>query len=66
MSTLTRVAWRTMVVVTVFNAVAAVTGAIAIFLTNGLGMPRSILAGSPFTSFVVPGIMLLAGALPGR
>jgi hypothetical protein len=42
-----------------FNAVSAIGGAIAIFLTDGLGMPRSLLAGSPFSTFLLPGALLL-------
>jgi hypothetical protein len=52
--------WTVLTVVVTFNAVSAVGGAIAIFLTDGLGMPKSFLAGSPFTSFFVPGLVLLA------
>ncbi len=44
---------------TVFNALSAVGGGIAILATNGMGMPRSMLANGPFTSFAWPGIVLL-------
>ena len=47
-------------VITVLNAASAVGGAVAILVTNGLGMPLSMLDGSPFTSFLVPGLILLA------
>ena len=46
-------------VISLLNAASAVGGAVAIFLTNGLGMPLSMLDGSPFTSFLVPGLILL-------
>jgi hypothetical protein len=59
MPIITLIAWRTALVITVLNAASAVGGAVAIFLTNGLGMPLSMLAGSPFTSFLVPGLILL-------
>jgi hypothetical protein len=45
--------------------VAAVAGGVALVATNGLGMPVSDLAGSPFGSYVVPGLALalVVGAL---
>jgi hypothetical protein len=46
-------------VLATFNAVSAVGGAIGIFLTDGLGMPKSFLAGSPFPNFFLPGLLLL-------
>jgi hypothetical protein len=58
--TLSRIAWAVLTATTVFDAVSAVGGAIAMLLTNGLGMPRSFLAGSPFASFTVPALLLLA------
>lgn len=45
--------------VAIFNALSAVGGGAAILLTNGLGMPASMLEGGPFTSFLWPGIILL-------
>jgi hypothetical protein len=48
-----------LLVVTIFNALSAVGGGIAVLATNGLGMPRSLLAGGPFTSFAWPGMILL-------
>lgn len=56
---LTRIAVRTLIVVVIFNAVSAVGGSIAMFFTNGLGMPTSFLANSPFTSFFLPALILL-------
>jgi hypothetical protein len=53
------VRWGTLTAVAGFNAVSAVGGAIAIFLTDGLGMPKSFLTGSPFDSFFLPGLILL-------
>jgi len=41
------------------GAVSAVGGAIALLATGGLGMPRSMLAGSPFVDFVGPALLLL-------
>ena len=45
-------------VVTVFNAVSAIGGGIAVVATDGAGMPHSFLARGPFTSFTVPGLIL--------
>lgn len=50
----------TLVVLTVFNALSAIGGGIAILVTGGLGMPLSMLAHSPFASFTGPGLILLA------
>jgi len=59
MKSLRRLAYWALVVVTVFNALSAVAGGIAILATGGLGMPISMLASGPFDSFVVPGLILL-------
>ncbi|MES2170326.1 MAG: hypothetical protein V4479_06330 [Actinomycetota bacterium] len=58
-STLQHTARWTLVVVTVFNALSALAGGIAILATGGLGMPLSMLEGGPFTSFTGPGLILL-------
>jgi len=47
-----------LVIVTVFNALSALAGGIAI-LTGWLVMPDSMLANGPFDSFVWPGVILL-------
>ena len=50
-------AFWALVVLALFNALSAFAGGVAV--TAGIiGMPLSILAGSPFTSFVIPGIVL--------
>ena len=59
MPIITSAVWRTAIVVTLLNAASAVGGAIAILLTHGLGMPLSMLSGSPFSSFVAPALILL-------
>ena len=59
-SLLRSAAWWSLVVVSVFNAVSAIAGGIAILATGGMGMPSSMLAGGPFTSFTWPGLILLA------
>lgn len=56
---LRRASFWSVVVLTGFNALSAVGGGIAILASNGMGMPRSMLAGSPFTTFTVPAPILL-------
>ena len=57
-SILRRTVYWALVAVAAFNALSAVAGGIAIVLTSGLGMPLSRLSDSPFTTFVVPGLIL--------
>lgn len=52
-------AWWVLVVVTVFNAVSAIGGGIGLAFANGAGIPLSVLGEGPFTSFVMPGLILL-------
>jgi hypothetical protein len=54
-----RISLASAVVLAVFNALSAVGGGIAILLTGGLGMPVSMLAGSPFSSFTWPAVILI-------
>lgn len=52
--------WRpVLLTVTAFNAVSAVGGGIALILFDGLGMPKSWLAGTPLT-YPLAGLALLA------
>ncbi|MDP9026225.1 MAG: hypothetical protein M3N46_01560 [Actinomycetota bacterium] len=57
---LSKLARGALVGVVAFNAASAVGGAIAMLLTDGLRMPRTLLEGSPFTDFVVPALLLFA------
>ncbi|MDQ1580195.1 MAG: hypothetical protein QOD05_970 [Microbacteriaceae bacterium] len=50
---------RTLVFLLAFGALSAIGGAVALLLTNGLGMPLAMLDGSPFSSFVIPALFLL-------
>jgi hypothetical protein len=59
-ASLPRLAWAALVGVAVFNAVSAVGGGVAMLFTDGLGMPRAFLVGSPFGSFFVPAVLLVA------
>jgi hypothetical protein len=54
----TRFARGALLVVTIFNALSALTGGAAI-LTGWLRMPQSLLESSPFDSFFWPGIILV-------
>jgi uncharacterized membrane protein (DUF373 family) len=54
-----KVARTTLVFLLAFGALSAIGGAVALLLTNGLGMPLAMLNGSPFSSFVIPALFLL-------
>jgi len=41
-----------------FQSLSAIGGGIGIIATGGLGMPNSLLAGGPFTTFLGPGVIL--------
>ena len=56
---MTTLARKALLFVGAFGSLSAIVGGIGILGTNGLGMPLSLLRGSPFTSFIVPGIILL-------
>ncbi len=47
-----------LIVLEVFVALTAVVGGIGLSVTNGLGMPLQWLQGSPFSSYVIPGLAL--------
>lgn len=49
----------TLLVTTAFNALSGIGGGIAILATGGMGMPAAMLEGSPFTTFLWPGVILL-------
>ena len=44
--------------VSTFNALSAVGGGIGMVTADGLSMPKSMLAGTPFSTFIVPGLIL--------
>lgn len=54
----TLTAWYALIVVSVFSALSAVAGGVAV-IPNWIGLPPSMLDGSPFDSYVVPGLVLL-------
>lgn len=49
----------TLLMVCGFNVLSAVAGGIGLLAPGSLGMPVSLIAGSPFTSYLWPGIILL-------
>jgi hypothetical protein len=53
-----RAAWWLLVVLEVLVAVNAVYGGIGL-IVNGIGMPQDWLDGTPFGSWVLPGVLLL-------
>ena len=54
-----QLAFWSLVALTGFNALSAIAGGIAVFVTDGLGMPVSFLASGPFTSFTWPAVILV-------
>jgi hypothetical protein len=52
------VAWWSLVVVSAFNALSALGGGIGMVTADGLSMPKSMLADTPFSTFTVPGLIL--------
>ncbi|NQX27421.1 hypothetical protein HQQ81_08665 [Microbacteriaceae bacterium VKM Ac-2854] len=44
--------------VQIFSAASAIGGGVGLVFADGLGLPRTLLAGSPFSDFVVPGVIL--------
>lgn len=46
-------------VVQSFNLLSAVAGGIGLIVTNGLGMPLTLLDASPFDAYLLPGLILL-------
>jgi hypothetical protein len=56
----TRVLWRTELALVAFSALSAVGGGVGMLLPGAIGLPTSMLEGSPFASFTVPALILLA------
>jgi hypothetical protein len=50
--------FRAIVIITAFNVLSALGGGVGILVSGGLGMPPSMLATSPFDTFVGPGLIL--------
>ena len=47
-----------LVVVAIFSAVSAVGGGVGMVAADGLSMPKAMLSDTPFTTFVIPGLIL--------
>ena len=47
-----------LVVVSMFSAVSAVGGGVGMVAADGLSMPTALLSDTPFTTFVIPGLIL--------
>ena len=54
-----RLVRRLLIAVGIFNAVSAVGGGIGLLIPGSLGIPLSLIAGSGFTSYFWPGILLI-------
>jgi hypothetical protein len=52
-------AYRGLIAVSSFHALSAVGGGIGMVVADGLSMPKSLLANSPFSTFLIPGLILL-------
>lgn len=48
-----------LVAVSIFHALSAIGGGIGMIVADGLSMPKSLLADTPFTTFTIPGLVLL-------
>ena len=55
---MTQVARAVLLVLLWFGAVSALAGAVLGVAFNGAGVPLEYLEGTPFTSFVIPGVIL--------
>jgi hypothetical protein len=56
--TLRLVLYRALIVLSVFSGLSAVGGGVGMVVADGLSMPRSLLADSPFSTYLVPGLIL--------
>jgi hypothetical protein len=54
------VAYGALIGVSLFHACSAVGGGIGMVVADGLSMPKRLLADSPFSTFLIPGLILLA------
>lgn len=51
-------AWWSLVALSVFNALSALGGGTGMVTADGMAMPKSMLADSPFSTFTIPGVIL--------
>jgi hypothetical protein len=52
------VARRSLIVVSIFSALSALGGGVGMVVADGLSMPKSMLADTPFSTFTIPGLIL--------
>ena len=57
-STLRTTVYWVLVVVAIFSAVSAIGGGVGMVAADGLSMPKGMLSDSPFTTFIIPGLIL--------
>jgi hypothetical protein len=50
--------YRALLVLSLFNALSAVGGGVGMMFADGLSMPKSFLADTPFTTYLIPGAIL--------
>ena len=50
--------YRALIGLSVFSGLSAVGGGIGMVVADGLSMPRSFLADSPFSTYLIPGLIL--------
>ena len=51
--------YRALIVLSLFNGLSAVGGGIGMMVADGLSMPKSFLADSPFSTYLIPGLILM-------
>ena len=56
--TLRPATYRALIVLSVFSGLSAVGGGIGMVVADGLSMPKTFLADSPFSTYLVPGLIL--------
>ena len=56
--TLRSATYRALIVLSVFSGLSAVGGGIGMVVADGLSMPKSFLADSPFWTYLIPGLIL--------
>jgi hypothetical protein len=48
-----------LIILSLFVALSAIWGGLSLILTNGSWIPTSFLEGSPFSNYIIPGLILL-------
>jgi hypothetical protein len=50
--------YRALIVLSIFNGLSALGGGVGMMVADGLSMPKSLLADSPFSTYLIPGAIL--------